>query len=189
MQTLIDASGVVVNLMPEIPVGWTPPPGYTLGPQGGKIGDTWDGAAYRTPLPPGMTIEDLKSMMCRDLRHVMDNRAKAFAYESFAGVANNPGLAKAADRSLEDTAGLSQSDADLIAAARQYMGMLAPKYGQPDASAMARALLSANDHYTIRRGLLEAELHIGVTAINAAADAEAIKAAAATAAEAIQAVQ
>lgn len=43
---LIDASGLVVNLVVAGDAEWSPPEGLTAGPPGGNIGDTWDGTQY-----------------------------------------------------------------------------------------------------------------------------------------------
>jgi hypothetical protein len=54
---LIDANGVVVNVIvhdDSLPPEAQPilPDGHTLGVEGGRIGDTWNGTAYVTPPPP-----------------------------------------------------------------------------------------------------------------------------------------
>ena len=53
---LLDANGLVVNVIVHddaLPAEAQPilPDGHTLGPEGGKIGDTWNGSAYVTPPP------------------------------------------------------------------------------------------------------------------------------------------
>lgn len=47
--TLIDLNGLVVNVI-IIGEGWNAPDGFTLGPDGGQIGDTWDGEKYVRPV-------------------------------------------------------------------------------------------------------------------------------------------
>lgn len=62
--TLIDASGLVVNkiLLPLPGVKWRPPEGLTLGPDGGEVGDRWDGKVFHRPHAPPVppTIDDIK---------------------------------------------------------------------------------------------------------------------------------
>lgn len=46
-------TGHVVNVVVlEAGADWTPPEGHTIGPDGGQIGDTWDGAQYVRPERP-----------------------------------------------------------------------------------------------------------------------------------------
>lgn len=50
-QTLIhEATGIVDNVI-IVGDNYVPPAGYILGPDGGKVGDVWNGSAYTSPLP------------------------------------------------------------------------------------------------------------------------------------------
>lgn len=51
MKSILDSTGRVVNV---IVAGddWQPPEGLVIGPDGGNIGDTWDGNHYVRPPEP-----------------------------------------------------------------------------------------------------------------------------------------
>lgn len=56
-------NGIVVNLVRLADdAEWTPQSGQTLGPDGGAIGDSWDGAVY-TPAQPAGVLADIKSTL------------------------------------------------------------------------------------------------------------------------------
>lgn len=76
-RTLIDASGVVVNVI-ELADGaaFSAPDGLTLGPSGGHIGDRWTGSGYQSPPPPPMSAVGIASVV----RSSCDSRiARLFA--------------------------------------------------------------------------------------------------------------
>lgn len=59
---LIDSTGLVINVVHiEDGADWSPPDGHTLGPEGGAIGDRWDGASYIKPAPTPIDIEALRT--------------------------------------------------------------------------------------------------------------------------------
>ena len=63
MQIPVIANGVVVNVVDlDEGVDWSPPEGCTIGPAGGRMGDIWDGVAYKRPLPPSPTKNDLAAI-------------------------------------------------------------------------------------------------------------------------------
>lgn len=151
------------------------------------IGDPTQVGLLATAPPP--TLEEVRAECAESLRSLVQSREAEFEAASFGGVAKNPGLAKAADRSLEDPAGVSESDAALINAARAYMAELAADYGRADGEAMARDLLAANDLFTIRKGRLAAKLSVGLQSVSTAADGNALATAFQAAHDAIKAVQ
>jgi hypothetical protein len=84
--SLIDQSGLVVNVV-LVGVGYTPPDGLTIGPAGGEIGWTWDGAQYVPPLappPPPLTQADYVAAI---EAHV-DETAKAKSYGGSVALAS-----------------------------------------------------------------------------------------------------
>jgi hypothetical protein len=49
---VIDKDGTVVNVVVlDDESLWAPPEGCTLGPEGGNMGDVWDGQSYTRPPP------------------------------------------------------------------------------------------------------------------------------------------
>lgn len=59
---ILDAASVVVNnVVLDAGSAWEPPAGYTIGPDGGHIGQLWDGTTYTDPIAPApiITIEQV----------------------------------------------------------------------------------------------------------------------------------
>ena len=76
-----------VGLKEDVSRCWAPPAGFVVGPDGGNIGDTWDGETYTpppAPEPPPPTQEDYE----RAIQRHVDTVARVRNYRNGTALAS-----------------------------------------------------------------------------------------------------